>query len=48
MVWRKRRLARLIRLVLMPLDGPWQCVYLYGEESGEATLEMGIYTYLNR
>ena len=48
MVWCKRRLAYADKARLDGVDGPWQCVYLYGDESCEATPEMGIYTYLNR
>lgn len=39
MVWRKPRLAYADKARLDAVDGPWQCVYLYGDESCEATLE---------
>ena len=48
MVWCKRRLAYADKARIDVVDGPWQCVYLYGYLPVEATPEMGIYTYLNR
>ena len=48
MVWCKRRLAYAGKARLDAVDGPWQCVYLYGYLHVEATLEKSLHAYINR
>jgi len=48
MVWCKRILAYADKARLDAVDGPWQCVYLYGYLPVEAALEKSLHAYINR
>ncbi len=48
MVWRKRRLAYADKARLDAVDGPCNVFTCMGKRVVKPTLEMSIYTYLNR